>query len=102
MTIVRYLCPRRQLSSSIPILVSPSRRSRPRETSSTTRLMILPTVCQPTRMSWLQALWEHWVASQATWSSKARMKSLPCRAQGTWATTTPCSRQRTRGAAASR
>src|SRR5690349_732937 len=65
MTTVICLCPRRQLSSSIPILLSPSRRSRPRETSSTTRLMILPTVCQCTRMSWLQALWEHCVASHA-------------------------------------
>src|SRR5262249_40698720 len=61
-----YLWPRRQLISSIPILVSPLTPSPPRQTPSTTGLRIRPAVCQSTRMSWLQALWEHCVASQAT------------------------------------
>ena len=50
----------------MPMRSSPSKRSEPREVSSTTRVMILPTVCQSSRISWLQAFCEHWVASQAT------------------------------------
>src|SRR5437870_798122 len=37
----------------MPIRSSLSRRSSPREAASTTRVMILPTVCQSTRISWL-------------------------------------------------
>lgn len=40
-------------------------------------------------------------ASQATVSSNAVMCPAPCRAHGTWATTTPCSGHDTRGASAS-
>ena len=69
--------------------------------SATTRTMIAPTVRQETRMSRHTALLEHWLAHHAAWSSNSRVWRAPWRAQGTRATTTPCSGHCTRGASAS-
>jgi hypothetical protein len=63
--------------------------------------MIAPTVRQAMRINWVTAVFEHWVTSQPTVWSKANVCPAPWRAQGTCATTTPCSAQRTRGASAS-
>ncbi len=53
------------------------------------------------RISWVIVVFEHAAASHATWSSKNRVCPAPCRAHGTAAVITPCSRQRTCGAPAS-
>ena len=60
-----------------------------------------PTVRQAIRVNSHTADFEQRVASQATVSSKALVCPAPCRAQGTAATTTPCSTQDTRGVRAS-
>ncbi len=57
---------------------------------------------QAIRISSDTAVLEHSTASQATWSSKLRVKRASCSAQGTWATITPCLWHLTRGASASR
>ncbi len=62
---------------------------------------IQPTVRQETRISSETALWLHCTASQATCSSKLRVKRASWSAQGTTATATPCTGQLTRGASAS-
>lgn len=63
--------------------------------------MMFPTVRQDTRISAVTAVFEHAAASQATWSSKNRVRPAPCRAHGTAATTTPWAGHSTRGASAS-
>jgi len=87
--------------SSIPIRASPSRRSPPASTSAHTRVMIEPTVRHAIRINAVTVDFDDWVANHATVSSKARVCPAPCRAHGTDATTTPCTRQVTRGASAS-
>ena len=59
------------------------------------------TTVGPNHLTKRTALFEQRVASQATVSSKALVCPAPCRAQGTAATTTPCSTQDTRGVRAS-
>ena len=86
----------------MPMRPSPSRRSMFAPVSAATRLSIRPTVRQATRSSSATAAWEVWTASHAAVSSNAQVKPAPWRAQGTAATTTPCRRQVTRGASASR
>jgi hypothetical protein len=63
--------------------------------------MIDPTVRHAIRISSVAVVFDAWVANQATWSSNARVWPTSCRAHGTAATTTPCSRHATRGASAS-
>ena len=63
--------------------------------------MIEPTVRHAIRISWVTVDFDDWVANQATVSSKAYVWPASCRAHGTDATPTPCSRQVTRGASAS-
>ena len=70
--------------------------------SAQTRVMIEPTVRHAIRINSVIARLEHWVASQATWSSKARVCPAPCRAHGTWRTVGPWTAQSTRGESASR
>jgi hypothetical protein len=89
-------------TSSMPIRRSPAKRSRLASASATTRVTIRPTVAQATRSSSPTACLEVWTASQAAVSSNARVCPAPWRAQGTAATTTPCSGQQTLGASASR
>ena len=48
-----------------------------------------PTVRHATRMSWVTAVLDVWVASHATWSSKSRVCPALWRAQASWVTTTP-------------
>ena len=67
-----------------------------------TRATIQPTVRQETRINSATALWLQCTASQAACSSKLRVERVSWSAQGTAATTTPCSGQLTRGASASR
>src|SRR5215218_2866581 len=86
----------------MPIRRSPAKRSRLASASATTRVMMRPTVAQATPSSSPTACLEVWTASQAAVSSKARVWPAPWRAQGTAATTTPCSEQQTLGASASR
>ena len=85
----------------MPMRRSPSRRSPRASTSAQTQAMTAPTVRQAMRINGVTAVFEHWVTSQATVWSKANVCPAPWRAQGTCATTTPCSAQRTRGASAS-
>ena len=80
---------------------SPANLSVAAPASPDTRAMMVPTVRQEIRISWVIVVFEHAAASQATWSSKNRVWAAPWRAHGTAATTTPCSGQATRGAAAS-
>ena len=73
-----------------------------RARSETTRPMMWPTVRQDRLSSSATALMLISPTSQATLSSRPRVKAEPWRAQGTRATTTPCSGQQTRGAPARR
>ena len=86
----------------MPIRAKPANRSTWTSMSAWTRVMMAPTVRQAIRNSSVTADLEHWTASQAQVSSKARVWPAPWRAQGTWATTIPWVRQWTRGASASR
>lgn len=86
----------------MPIRVSPANRSPRASTSAQTRVMIAPTVRHAMRINCVTAVFEHCVTSHATVWSKASVCPAPCRAHGTYATTTPCSPHRTRGASASR
>ena len=63
--------------------------------------MMVPAVRQEIRIKAVIVVFEHAAASQATWSSKNRVRAAPWRARGTAAATAPCSGQATRGAAAS-
>lgn len=57
----------------MPIRRRPASRPTRSVTSAQTWVQMLPTVRQPIRISWVIAVLEQWVASQATWSSKARV-----------------------------
>src|ERR671919_950772 len=81
---------------------NPARRSTRASMSADTRATIEPTVRQAMRINSTTAVLEHWVASQATVSSKSRVWPTPWRAQGTWITVGPCVGQFTRGASASK
>lgn len=61
-----------------------------------------PTVSQAIRIGSETARFEHSHASQATWSSKLRVKRESWRAQGTAAAITPWRLHSTLGASASR
>ena len=63
--------------------------------------MIAPTVRHAIRISSVTALFEHWVANQATCSSNTVVWPVACRAHGTARTVGPWSGQFTRGASAS-
>jgi len=89
-------------TSSMPIRRNPAKRSGLASASATTRVTMRPTVAQATRSSSPTACLEVWTASHAAVSSNARVCPAPWRAQGTAATTTPCSGQQTLGASASR
>jgi hypothetical protein len=89
-------------TSSMPIRRSWAKRSRLASASATTRVTIRPTVAQATPQQLTDRLLEVWTASQAAVSSNAWVCPAPWRAQGTPATTTPCSGQQTLGAPASR
>lgn len=89
-------------TSSMPIRRNPAKRSGLASASATTRVTMRPTVAQATRSSSPTACLEVWTASHAVVSSKVRVCPAPWRAQGTAATTTPCSGQQTLGASASR
>src|SRR5450756_595632 len=78
----------------------PSKGSWAARASSTTRVMIDPTVRHATRSSSPTADFEVWVTSQAIWSSKSLVWPAPWRAQGTCATVGPWVGQFTRGASA--
>jgi hypothetical protein len=67
----------------MPIRTRPSKGSLAARASATTRVTIAPTVLQATRISCTTAVLEVCVASQATWSSNARVWPAPCRAHGT-------------------
>lgn len=79
----------------------PANRSTPARASSLTRVRIAPTVRQATRSAWATVDLQVRTVNQATVSSKASVCLASCLAQGTEATTTPCSRHLTRGASAS-
>lgn len=59
--------------SSIPIRRRPARRSCWASMSAQTRVMIAPTVRHAIRINSVAVVFEACVASQATWSSKARV-----------------------------
>ena len=65
-TTIRYLCPLRQLTSSIPIRRSLANGSMLCRASLTTRVTIPPTLRQVTSISWATADFEVFVANQAT------------------------------------
>lgn len=95
-TNVRYLWwRRRQLTSSTPMLTSPSRRpgSRP---SATTRSHTRPTLSQSTRDNRLMVVLSVLVARNAIRSSKSRLNPERCRANGTCSTRTPWAGQASR------
>ncbi len=85
----------------MPMRRTLAKRSTAAMASMLTRATMDPTLRQAMRMSWVTAVFEVLTASQATVSSKASVCPASCRAQGTAATTTPWSRQVTRGASAS-
>src|SRR5664279_1236714 len=99
---VKYRCPLRCAISSMPILVSPSRRSLLPDRSATTLVTIAATVRQVTRSNADTTVIALCAASHAQVSSNARVCRAFARAHGTAATITPCSGQVTRGASASR
>ena len=87
---------------SNPSFVRFANRSRPAFASAMTRSQIRPTVRHAIRRSAQIAALLVLTASHAAVSSNDRVNPAWCRAHGTAATTTPCSRQLTRGAHASR
>jgi len=101
-TTSRYRWPRRYEISSIPMRVRSANRSCSASVSAQTRDTTEPTVRHATRINSVTAVLEVCVANQATCSSKASVCPASWRAQGTWATTTPCCGQDTRGESASR
>lgn len=100
-TRVAYRWPLRYATSSIPMRLSPARRSIPARAASTTRVTILVTLCQEIRSSLVTADADVWAASHATVSSNAVVNRAWRRAHGTLITVGPCIGQSTLGTSAS-
>jgi len=81
---------------------SPASRSILPARSATTRVMMSATLRQATRSSIATTDRVAWQTSHAAVSSNAAVNREPGRAQGTAATTTPCSRHDTRDVVACR
>ena len=86
----------------MPIRRSPASRSVAAARSATTRVTMSATLRQATRSSIATTDRVAWQTSQAAVSSNAVVNRDPGRAQGTAATTTPCSRHDTRDVVACR
>lgn len=84
-------------SRRLPMRVRFSNGSNFAAVSFNARSMIDPTVRQAMRISLVTANLEVWVASQEICCSKILVRPAWWRVQGTAATVTPCSGQRTRG-----
>jgi hypothetical protein len=91
-TQVKYRWPLRKAISSIPVRRSPANRSTRPDASATTRVTIEPTDRQVTRSNSATTDPGACAASQAQVSSKSLVNRDRARAQGTAATTTPCTR----------
>src|SRR6266496_2849821 len=102
-TIIRYLLlPLPQDFSSIPIIRSPSSRSRPAAASPATRAVMFASASHVTRSSAAARLHAMCAAFHAANSSNGLLNRSSCRAHGTAAVIFPCSPQMIRGSADSR